>query len=540
MNRTDTRTLRAEPHAEIGGILERDASLLVERWCSRALQEQPDAKRVHSDTLRDELPGFVRAMGRALTQSGNPDPSQHTRPAFEHGDQRWDQGWSLPAVVRDWQLLKVVIFEHLEQTLARALEYREVMAVGVFVDDAVAASIVSYVASRDDHHRRAEEQRTQELLAASRHKDEFLALLAHELRNPLAPIANGIRVLHLLLGAPSGQVRETIGVIERQTKQLARLVDDLLDLARISQGRLELRRAPVDLGSVVEQAIQTAEPVLKSRDQRLSVELPQEPVRLEADAARLVQAIVNLLDNAAKYTPRGGSISVSLRREADVAAVRIKDDGVGIPGDMLARVFEMFVQVGQGAPASARGLGVGLALVKRVVELHGGSVTASSEGAGRGSEFTLRLPIAAAARPLAVAAQPTAQEAAKPCRLLVIEDHADARDSLAMLLRLLGHEVDVAASGKQGLERARSSPPQVALIDIGLPDVDGYEVARELRGARGDQIFLIALTGYGQSDDVREAQEAGFDAHLLKPADIDELGRLLLRAATARSAPGAK
>ena len=204
---TDTQSIRAEPHAEIGSLLERDAALLVDRWCRRALAEQPGAKSVHVDELRDQLPNFLRAMGRALRQAGNPDAGQHTRAAFEHGDQRWDAGWSLTAVVRDYQLLKVVVLEHLESALARPLLYREAMAVGVFLDDAIAASIVSYVASRDDHHRRAEEQRTQELRAASRHKDEFLALLAHELRNPLAPIANGIRVMHLLLGSPAGQLR---------------------------------------------------------------------------------------------------------------------------------------------------------------------------------------------------------------------------------------------------------------------------------------------------------------------------------------------
>ena len=527
----DTRVIRAEPHVEVGSLIQRDAGILVERWCHRAIEEQPTAQRVHSEVLRDQLPTFLQAMGRGLMQAGDPAPGQHCESAQEHGEQRWDSGWSLTALVRDYQLLQLVILEYLEATLQRPLRYREVMAVGVFIDDAVAASINTYVASRDEHVRRIDQERAEALQEANRRKDEFMAMLAHELRNPLAPIANSLKILQMLLGAADPAVLQSIDIVERQTNQLARLVDDLLDLARIAQGRFDLRKQPLNLATVLEQAVQTIEPVFKARDQQLAVAFPPQPLSLEADPARLVQVVVNLLNNAAKYTDRGGQIWLTANREEGDAVIRVRDNGLGIPPEMVSRVFDMFVQVEGSRRHAQGGLGIGLTLVQRMVSLHGGSVTCRSDGLGRGSEFLVRLPARLQEHQHPGAESPQKTQTGTSCHLLVIEDQADARDSLAMLLNLLGHRVEVAENGTRGIERAIASQPQVALIDIGLPDVDGYEVARRIRAAIGDRIFLIALTGYGQTEDLHQALDAGFDAHLIKPADFEELGRLLTRAA---------
>jgi signal transduction histidine kinase/CheY-like chemotaxis protein len=525
----DIRVIRAEPHVEIGTLIQRDSNILVERWCRRALAEQPNAKRVHYEVLRDQLPTFLKAMGRSLVQSGNADARQHCESAFEHGDQRWDNGWSLGELVRDYQILQLVILEYLEETLQRPLRYREVMAVGVFLDDATAASIAKYVANREEQVRQAEQKRAEALQEANRRKDEFLAMLAHELRNPLAPIQNSTKVLQMLLPTTNPALGQALDVVERQTRQLVRLVDDLLDLARIAQGRFELRKKPINLVPLLEQAIQQSEPVLKARDHQLTVKLPTDPLHMEADPARLVQIIVNLLHNAAKYTDRGGQISLTAQPEGDEAVIRVRDNGIGIPPEMLSRIFDLFTQTEGSRGRSQGGLGIGLTLVQRLVEQQGGTVTCHSPGVGQGSEFIIRLPMHAVVTPSSLLRPVLEAPVAKSCHLLIVEDHADARDSLAMLLNLLGHRVEVAENGTRGIEKALASQPQVALIDIGLPDVNGYEVAQQLRAKLGDRIFLIALTGYGQTDDLRQALDAGFDAHLLKPAELGELARLLER-----------
>jgi signal transduction histidine kinase/ActR/RegA family two-component response regulator len=532
----DTRVIRAEPHVEIGSLLHRDAAVLIERWCRRAIEEQPNAKRVHYEVLRDRLPTLLRSMARSLMQSGDPEPNHHREMAIEHGEQRWDTGWSLTEVVRDYQILQLVTLEHLEKTLDRPLRYREVMAVGVLIDDAVAASITTYVASRDEYIRSMERERTEALQETNRRKDEFLAVLSHELRNPLAPITNSVKVLQLLLPKADAPVLQAVEVIERQTHLLVQLVDDLLDLTRVAQGRLELHKKVIDVAGVLEQAVQTSGPLIKSRHHQLTTTLPPNPVYLEADPARLVQVVVNLLNNAAKYTISGGQILLSALREGEEAVIRVRDNGLGISAEMLPRVFELFTRGNDPQNRSPDGLGIGLALVKQLVELHGGTVSAASEGAGRGSEFVVRLPArAAAAQAPAPAAPPGRAEAVAAAHLLLVEDNADAREALAILLRLLGHHVEVAENGGEGIEKAAALKPRVALIDIGLPDVNGYEVAKQLRATLGDRIFLIALSGYGQTDDLRRALDAGFDAHLVKPAEVDELNRLLARALSGKS-----
>lgn len=525
----ETGVIRSEPHIEIGSLIERDASTLVERWCRRAVEEQATAKRVHYGVLRDQLPMFLQAMGRALRQDGDSVAHQHFVSAVEHGEQRWDSGWSLTEVVRDYQLLQLVVLEYLEETLDRPLRYREVMAVGVFINDAIAASIAAFVANRDEYVNRRHQERTEPLEEANRRKDEFMATLAHELRNPLAPIQNSIHVLRRCLGKGDATVSKAIAVVERQSNQLVRLVDDLLDLARIGRGRLELRKTLVNLAPVLEQAIQTTEPQLKSREQQLTVVLPEEPLYVEADSSRLVQVVVNLLHNAVKYTHRGGHIWLTAVRDGNEAVIRVRDNGMGVPPQMLLSIFELFTQTEGSQQRAPGGLGIGLALVQRLVQMQGGTVTCQSAGVGHGSEFIVRLPASAET------GQPSAPEpcqrpgAAAPCHVLVVDDYADAREMLATLLDIMGHRVERAENGSRGIEIALASRPQVGLVDIGLPDVDGYEVARQVRAALGSSIFLIALTGYGQEEDVLKALGAGFNAHLVKPPDLDRLDRLLAR-----------
>lgn len=524
----DTQVIRAEAHAEIGLLVQRDAEHLVARWCSRALAEEPSAQRVHEDVLRDELPEFLRAIGQSLANGG--DPCQHVHSAAEHGEQRWDSGWSLTALVRDYQLIQLVILEHLEESLARSLSCREVMAVGVFINDAIAASINRFSTSRDEHISRITEERSAALEEASRRKDEFIAMLAHELRNPLAPIVTSVDLLKMLLVGMSPDVRETLEIIARQSRLMTWLVDDLLDLARISQGRFELRKEPLNLGTVIDQALQASHSLIHEREHRLSVAMPREPVYLEADPARLTQILVNLLNNSAKYTERGGEISVSAQRDKNYAVIRVRDNGVGIPAEMLSRVFDLFVQAQGLSNHSQGGLGIGLTLVKRLVELHRGTINCNSAGVGHGSEFVVRLPAYPEGQAFDGPGAVDAPPAAAPCHILIIEDQSDSRLALTKLLERLGHRIDSAEGGERGIETALANRPEVALIDIGLPDINGYEIAKRLRVELGDRIFLVALTGYAMQDDLHEALDAGFDAHVVKPADLQELGRLLTRA----------
>ncbi|HXG04059.1 MAG TPA: ATP-binding protein, partial [Candidatus Binatia bacterium] len=310
----------------------------------------------------------------------------------------------------------------------------------------------------------------------------------------------------------------------RQADHLNRLLDDLLDVVRISSGRLELEREPVDLGEAVEQAVDAQRHRLDAKGQPLSVSRPAQPVTVIGDAARLQQAIGNLVNNASKYTPAGGSIRVSLERDGRHAVVRVSDDGPGIPPDQLEAIFEPFVQVNPTLARTDGGLGIGLTIVKRLVELHGGSVRA--ENTGRGAEFVMTLPVA---DPAPLRAPAGAGYRPRPRRVLVVEDHDDGREMLAATLRLDGHQVIEAATGEAGIQAALQHRPEVVLLDIGLPDVKGYEVGRRLREQFGGAIRLVALTGYGQPHDRARSTEAGFDAHLVKPVDPQKLGEVLDR-----------
>jgi len=373
---------------------------------------------------------------------------------------------------------------------------------------------------RDATRERAAERALHE---ADRRKDEFLATLAHELRNPLAPIRQAARVAQAP-AATESQVQWAHGVIERQVQNMARLLDDLLDVSRITRGTLEIRKEPIELGSVIDAAIEIARPVVESRSHKLTVDYPPHALLL-ADPLRLAQVIANLLTNAAKYTPPHGEIRITGRCEAGELIVQVSDTGVGISAEMLPRVFEMFVQVKSVLDRSDGGLGIGLALARGLMELHGGSLEAQSTGLGNGSTFTLRLPLeqSTAMRSAEIANAATAVTVPAR-RVLIADDNVDSAESLAMLLRLQGHDVEVVHDGAEALRRLEEFRPRFALLDIGMPKINGYEVARRIRAQPwGSSLSLIALTGWGQEQDRREALEAGFDHHLVKPVDTELL-----------------
>ncbi|VTS00725.1 histidine kinase : Putative sensor histidine kinase OS=Variovorax paradoxus B4 GN=VAPA_1c17480 PE=4 SV=1: HisKA: HATPase_c: Response_reg [Gemmata massiliana] len=365
----------------------------------------------------------------------------------------------------------------------------------------------------------------EELRDADRRKDEFLAMLAHELRNPLAPIRNGLAILQMADGDRAA-VRKTYGMMSRQVDHLGRLVDDLLDVSRITRGKVELRKEAVDLNAVLARAAEAVRPTIEARRHRLIVTQPGRPVTVSADPTRLAQVVGNLLTNAAKYSDEGGRIDLILEEDGE-AIVRVRDTGLGIPADMLPRVFDLFTQVGRTLDRADGGLGIGLTLVKSLVELHGGTVSAASGGPGKGSEFTVRLPKLVRARGGDAAERPAAA-GVTPRRILIVDDNLDAGDSLATLLEMTGHRVEVARNGPQGLEVAARLRPEVAVLDLGLPGMNGYELAGRIRAEPfGKDVTLIALTGYGQEEDRRRTREAGFDHHLTKPADLDALAAVL-------------
>ncbi|HEY6820509.1 MAG TPA: ATP-binding protein [Burkholderiales bacterium] len=369
------------------------------------------------------------------------------------------------------------------------------------------------------------EATAQALKEADRRKDEFIATLAHELRNPLAPLRNALNVLHLTAaGGPAAQLHE---MMERQVLHMVRLVDDLLEVSRITRDKIDLRKSVIDIERVIESAVETSRPAVESGRHRLVIQRTAEPLYVDADAVRLAQVFANLLNNAAKYTDEGGEIVLRTEKEDGHVAVSVRDNGVGIAPGALGRVFDMFMQ-GESARARGQGgLGIGLTLARRLVEMHGGEITASSEGLGRGSEFVVRLPLHS---PLDAAAPAPAPATASPtlARVLVVDDNRDAANSLGALLRMLGAEVDVVHDGESALRAFGVQRPEVVLLDIGMPGMDGYEVARRLR-ERTDarDVLLVALTGWGQEKDRLNSKAAGFDHHLIKPADLGALRSLL-------------
>jgi signal transduction histidine kinase/CheY-like chemotaxis protein len=368
-----------------------------------------------------------------------------------------------------------------------------------------------------------------ELQAAHRRKDEFLTVLAHELRNPLAPIVNSLNILRLSddLSPAAVRIRE---IMERQVGNLARLVDDLLEISRIASGKYELRSEPVELASIVASAVETSRPAIDAGGHQLAITVATEPIPLVADPMRLAQVIANLLNNAAKYTPQGGQIWLSARREGDEAVIAVRDNGVGIDAATLPRVFDMFTQSDQTRSRAQGGLGIGLTLAKRLVLLHGGRIEANSAGPGRGSEFLVRLPLAHAAprRAAPSAPQVAAVQSLPSRRILVVDDARDTALILGKLLEKIGQQVFSTHDAASALETARREQPEVIISDIAMPTMDGLELARRLRAEPGmEHVVLVALTGYGHDSDRQRTRDAGFDHHLVKPVSFDALCQLL-------------
>ena len=369
----------------------------------------------------------------------------------------------------------------------------------------------------------------QALREADRHKDEFLAMLAHELRNPLTPICSAVQILKAL-GSSDPRLEWVTGVIDRQAQQLTLLVEDLLDVSRIIHGKFILHKESVELGRVVAQAVETSRPNIDARRHELTVSLPPQSVRLDADPARLVQVLANLLNNAAKYTKEGGRIWLAAEVLDGQVVVRVRDTGIGISREMLPHVFDLFTQVEDAKERSQGGLGIGLAMVGRLVQMHGGTVHALSEGQGRGSEFVTRLPILPEAPPHTGAGlEATSLDKSVSRRILLVDDNVDLTEILTMLLtERHGHKVQTAHDGPTAIETAKKFQPEVVFMDIGLPGMSGYDVARQLRTQPGsEKLLLIAVSGYGEEKDRRLAHEAGFDEHLLKPVSSCVLQRLV-------------
>jgi PAS domain S-box-containing protein len=374
-------------------------------------------------------------------------------------------------------------------------------------------------------------QTEKELREADRRKDEFLATLAHELRNPLAPIRNAVHVLLRKYGADFADA-PLLGMVQRQVDHLVRLVDDLLEISRISRGKVELRKESVAVSDVLRHALETCQPLVETKGHRLLVTLAEEPLRIFGDPVRLAQIAANIIGNAAKYTPPGGRIEVEAAREGEEAVLRVRDNGVGIAPEMMPHVFDLFAQTHDQTRLSEGGLGIGLALARKLVEMHGGRVEARSAGAGRGSEFVVRLPLARGPAAPSAPAERGAEGAGRATRALVVDDDRDVADSFALLLETLGASVRKAYDGPAGVAAVDAFEPDLVFVDIGMPGVDGYETARRMRAStRRRPFILIALTGWGQEADRRRAREAGFDLHLTKPAPIDAVEDLVRRAA---------
>ena len=371
-----------------------------------------------------------------------------------------------------------------------------------------------------------QERRTAEraLRIADRRKDEFMAVLAHELRNPLAPIRNAVHVLKMCREDDARSVWAR-SIIERQVDQMARLLDDLLDLTRIARGKLEVLRERVNLAEAIERAVETSRPLLDAHGHRFELQLPDTTLLVEGDCPRLAQVFANLLNNAAKYTDRGGEIGMTVQVEGRLAVVRIRDNGMGIDPAMLQNLFRMYSQAAPARERAQGGLGIGLSLVRGLVAMHGGVVEARSEGIGRGSEFIVRLPLL---RQEVLPARRSEPEAAnvRPLRVLVADDNQDAVQTLAVLLEVLGHEVRIANDGAEAVDVAATFVPAVVLLDIGMPRIDGYDAARRIRELLPDSV-LVATTGWGRQEDMRRAAAAGFDHHLVKPVNPEHLTRLL-------------
>jgi PAS domain S-box-containing protein len=496
------------------------------------LREERDRSRTILDTIAE---GFMLLDRDWTVLQMNPAGLRiaHLDPGDIIGRNHWDV-WPEAIDSEAGRMYRRVMRDR----MAGTAEYRQRMPDGgeiwceVRAYPTAGGGLVSFF--RDITERKAAEDK---LRAADRRKDEFLAMLAHELRNPLAPISAAADLLRIGR-LDENRVRQSSAIIGRQVRHMTSLVDDLLDVSRVTRGLVTLARAPVAARTIVDEAIEQVRPMFETRRQHLAVDIADPDAMVLGDKARLVQVLANLLNNAAKYTPEGRRIEVTavVARARGRLLLTVRDEGIGMEPELTGHVFDLFTQAQRSVDRAQGGLGLGLALVKNLVELHGGTVACTSAGLGQGSTFEVALPLmesaTRAAPAAAVSGAPGAQagtgDALRPLRLLVVDDNVDAAATLGMLLEACGYLVDVEHESHRALERARQQRPDVALLDIGLPDMDGNELARRLRAdAQTGAIVLVAVTGYGQEQDRRAAFEAGFDHHLVKPVDMDELAALL-------------
>lgn len=465
----------------------------------RVASWNPGAQRIKGYAA-DEIIGehFSRFYTSEDVQSGK--PARQLQLALAQGSVE-DEGWR---VKKD-----------------RSLFWASVVITAIYDD---AQRLIGYAKVTRDM---TDKRKTEALEVADRQKNEFLAMLAHELRNPLAPISNGLQLLKLS-GSDDELLKETTELMERQLVHLVRLVDDLLDVSRIVTGKLTFKKEPVEISSIVNRAIEETQPTIDARGHELMLTLPARPIIVDADAVRISQVISNLLINAAKYTDKPSQIWLSVERHDDEAIVRVRDVGSGIAPEVLPDIFNLFVQADNSLARSQGGLGIGLTVVKRIVEMHGGTVLATSAGLGQGSEFTVRLPVSRSPSVASKSSRGARKEFGAKRRILVVDDNVDAALTISTLLKAWGHDVQAAFNGPSALNIVRSFQPEIILLDIGLPGMSGYEVARHLRAepaAHG--VILAALTGYGQESDRLRSLEAGFDYHITKPADPNILETLL-------------
>lgn len=480
-------------------------------WC---WDPASDATRSDARTLRilGEPQQAALSYARNLAQRFHPDDQQRADAAMQAvldpgGSGRYEL--ELRYLRPDGELIWIALSGHMRFG-GDGAQRRPLALMGTIID----------VTQR----KRAEEA----LREADRLKDEFIATLAHELRNPLAPISSGLHLLRRKRG-PDSEEGATYAMMDRQLKQMIRLVDDLLEMSRITSGKVELEQRPVDISFVMLNAIETSKPLIEAGQHRLQLELPKAALSVQADVVRLAQVLSNLLNNAAKYTEPGGLIRMSAKRTGEVVEISVADNGIGIAANVLPRIFNMFAQGDRPNSRSQAGLGIGLTLARRLVQMHGGSIEARSAGAGHGSEFLVRLPLASESAEEVTAQALCSDNALEGMRVLVADDNQDAANSVGALMRALGASVRVVYSGAALLQALHQEVPDAALVDLGMPVMDGYEVARRIRQQlRGSGIVLIALTGWGQMQDIRRSKSAGFDHHLVKPVDIQELQALLV------------
>lgn len=521
----------------VSGILcqgiDRTERVRAQNELARLTAESEQQRRVYETALSNSVDfnyvfdreGRFTYVNRALLNLWGTDLAEAVGKTFFELDYPADLAARLQLQIQQVIETKRPLRDETPYTSAAGTGDYEYIFVPVFGANGSVEAVVG--STRDITDRKAMEESLRE---ADRKKDDFIAMLAHELRNPLAPIRNGLQILRLAGVDSNGAVAEARSMMDRQLGHMVRLIDDLLDVSRINRSKMELRRARVALADVVNAALETSRPAIDAEDHELNVSLPQRPVFLDGDLTRLAQVFGNLLTNSAKYTERGGRIWLTAERRGGEVVVSVQDNGIGIPAESLQKIFDMFCQVDRDTERSTSGLGIGLALVKGLVEMHGGTVTAASEGPRRGSTFTVTLP---AAVPQTEATLPAALDHAHvdsgpKRRILVVDDNRDGVESLAMMLRLIGNDVRTARDGIEALAQSEAFRPEIVLMDVGMPRLNGLDAARRLREMTwGRTMIIIALTGWGQDEDKERSREAGCDGHLVKPVILSDLERLL-------------